>query len=100
MADPEDRDALDAEIVAGMAAELDDAEEILTADFDEDDDEDEQASSIDDLGLPMPVLPVGDARELLRRGELTVVGRLWASTNNAMLCLASLPGGGAGGADL
>ena len=63
--------------------------------FDEDgegDDEDEErGTSLDDLGLPMPVLPEDVALELLTGGELSVVGRLWASTNNALLCLATRP---------
>ena len=100
--DPRDdldaRDALEAEILAGMAAELDEGEAVVTDDELEDDDE--GASSIEDLGLPMPVLSVANALELLHRGVLTVVGRLWASTNNAMLCLATLPGAGEGGAAL
>ena len=102
MGEPDDRDALEAEILAGMAAELEEGGDVLADEDDEDLDEDpdEPGSSIDDLGLPMPVLPVPRALELLERGELSVVGRLWASTNNAMLCLASLPGAGDGGADL
>ena len=108
MPDPEDRDALDAEVLAGMAAEDDEDAFILDAgDLDagdledeSDDDADARSSSIDDLGLPMPVLAVPEALELLTRGELALVGRLWASTNNAMLCLATLPGAGDGGAAL
>jgi hypothetical protein len=96
--DVEARDALEAEILAGMAAEVDEGEEVVTEDdLDEDD---EGASAIEDLGLPMPVLTVATALELLTRGELSIVGRLWASTNNAMLCLASLPGAGEAGAAL
>jgi hypothetical protein len=93
----DDRDALDDEILAEMAAEVDEGEEVVT---DEDVEDDEEASSVDDLGLPMPVLPTELALELLSRGEVTIVGRLWASTNNAMLCLATLPGAGEGGARL
>lgn len=48
-------------------------------------------ASIEELGLPMPVLPVEAALELLQEGELEVVGRLWASTNNAMLALVRRP---------
>ena len=100
MARPDhDRDALDAEVRAEMAAEIDEDDEVLSGD-DLDEDEDEQASSIEDLGLPMPVLAPDDALDLLTQGELTLVGRLWASTNNAMLCIASLPGAGDGGAPL
>ena len=94
---PDDRDALDDEILAEMAAEVDEGEEVVT---DEDVEDDEEASSVDDLGLPMPVLTTELALELLARGDLAVVGRLWASTNNAMLCLATLPGAGEGGAEL
>ncbi len=95
-----DPDALEAEILAEMEAELDEGEEILPTDADGEDDDGEEATSVDDLGLPMPVLPVVVALALLREGELQVVGRLWASSNNAMLCLVSLPGDGAGGDDL
>jgi uncharacterized repeat protein (TIGR03843 family) len=101
MGGPQDRDALEAEILAGMAAELDEGDALADADAeDESEDDDQPGSSIEELGLPMPVLPVPAALELLVRGELSVIGRLWASTNNAMLCLASLPGAGDGGADL
>ncbi len=93
-------DALDAEIQAEMEAEIDEGEEVLPADADGEDDDAEEAASVDDLGLPMPVLPVDVALSLLRDGELHVVGRLWASSNNAMLCLVSRPGGGVGGDDL
>ena len=58
-------------------------DELAEDEDDDDEDEDESASSIEDLGLPMPVLAPGVALELLTRGELTLVGRLWASTNNA-----------------
>jgi uncharacterized repeat protein (TIGR03843 family) len=44
----------------------------------------------DDLDLPMPVLDEAIALDLLTRGELAVVGRLIASTNNALLCTATL----------
>jgi hypothetical protein len=40
----------------------------------------------------MPVLGVDEALALLAGSELELVGRLWASTNNAMLCVAR--GGG------
>ena len=53
---------------------------------------DEQATSVDALGLPMPVLAADEALTLLRDGELELVGRLWASTNNAMLCLGRAAG--------
>jgi len=56
-----------------------------------DDDEDDHSETIDALDLPMPVLPVGLALDLLTNGELSIVGRLWASSNNALLCLATRP---------
>ncbi len=83
-----DLDTLEAEVRAEMAAEIDEGEEVLPADAEGDDDGEEEATSVDALGLPMPVLSVDDALSLLREGELELVGRLWASTNNAMLCVA------------
>lgn len=71
------------------------ADEALEHVDEEDDGEDGNAgledasASVDSLGLPMPVLPVDVALDLLRTGELTVVGRLWASSNNALLCLVT-----------
>ena len=88
----ESPEPLDFEILAELEAEVDEGEGILPADADGDDDGDEEAASVDDLGLPMPVLPVEDALPLLRDGVLELVGRLWASTNNAMLCVVR--GGG------
>ena len=55
------------------------------------DDDDGPTESIDALGLPMPVLAPATAIDLLRSGELSVVGRLWASSNNALLCLVTRP---------
>jgi uncharacterized repeat protein (TIGR03843 family) len=55
-----------------------------------------ETREIDALDLPMPVLPVDDALDLLRHGELEVVGRLYASSNNAMLCLVTRHGPGTG----
>jgi hypothetical protein len=57
-----------------------------------DDTWDEGARSIDDLGLPMPVLPLKTALALLRDGELEIVGRLYVSSNNALLCVARADG--------
>ena len=54
-------------------------------------DEDGPTQSIDALGLPMPVLGPATAIDLLRSGELSIVGRLWASSNNALLCLVTRP---------
>lgn len=51
-------------------------------------DDDDPARDDETLELPMPVLETADALDLLRTGELEIVGRLWASTNNALLCLA------------
>jgi hypothetical protein len=58
-------------------------------DDEEDDGDGHGSSAVDDLGLPMPVLPEDVALELLTDGELSVVGRLYASSNNAMLCLVT-----------
>jgi hypothetical protein len=55
----------------------------------EDDRDEARAEEIGRLNLPMPVIPVDDALALLRGGELDVVGRLYASSNNALLCLAT-----------
>jgi hypothetical protein len=79
-------DELEAEILASMDAETAEGEAVLPAGEDDDSVEDEEeGSSVEDLGLPMPVLEVAEAVSLLRDGELEIVGRLWASTNNAML---------------
>ena len=86
---------LEAEILAEIAAEVDEGEEILPADADGDDDPDEagdETASVEDLGLPMPVLAAEEALALVGQGELELVGRLWASTNNAMLCVARADG--------
>jgi hypothetical protein len=53
---------------------------------------DETENDVEDIsrmGLPMPNLGVDEALTLLRDGALSVVGRLWASSNNAMLCLVT-----------
>lgn len=66
-----------------LAAEL--AEE-LAGEAEEDEDGDGDATaSIESLGLPMPVLSVDDALALLAGGELELIGRLWVSSNNALL---------------
>jgi hypothetical protein len=46
-------------------------------------------TSLDALGLPMPVLPEDVALDLLEHGDLSIVGQLYASSNNAMVCLAT-----------
>ena len=42
-------------------------------------------TSVEELGLPMPVLPEDAALALLASGDLEILGRLWVSSNNAML---------------
>ncbi len=54
-----------------------------------DDGDEDDAQDITGLNLPMPVLAVDEALDLLSHGELEVVGRLYASSNNALLCLAT-----------
>jgi hypothetical protein len=69
---------------AAWAAEL----EREVADELEDEEEVEGASptrTIESLGLPMPVLPSDVALVLLARGALELIGRLWVSSNNALL---------------
>jgi uncharacterized repeat protein (TIGR03843 family) len=66
----------DAAFEAELADELQDEE---TAE------EEATATSIESLGLPMPVLPVDEALALLSGGELELIGRLWVSSNNALL---------------
>jgi uncharacterized repeat protein (TIGR03843 family) len=53
-----------------------------------------QTEEIGALHLPMPVLAVDVAIDLLSTGTLDVVGRLYASSNNALLCVATKPGAG------
>lgn len=77
---------LEAAIRAEMAAEVDEGEEIVPAGDDAGDEAGgREPASIDDLGLPMPVLEAEAALELLRGGALELVGRLWASSNSALL---------------
>ena len=52
--------------------------------------ETEDHVSVEDLGLPMPVLAEDVALELLTGGELRIIGQLWVSSNNAMLGTVSL----------
>jgi hypothetical protein len=78
--DPAPEPALDAEVEAAFEAELADELE------DEAEAEDEAtATTIESLGLPMPVLPVDEALSLLAGGELELIGRLWVSSNSALL---------------
>ena len=51
--------------------------------------DDEPAYSIEDLGLPMPVLPEDAALDLLTGGEMRLIGQLSVSSNNAMLAVVS-----------
>jgi hypothetical protein len=54
----------------------------------EEEDEGEVAAtttSVEELGLPMPVLAEDVALPLLAAGELEILGQLWVSSNNAML---------------
>jgi uncharacterized repeat protein (TIGR03843 family) len=55
-------------------------------------DEDDRRVSVDDLGLPMPVLAEDLALALLTGGELRIIGQLWVSSNNAMLGVVSAGG--------
>lgn len=43
------------------------------------------ATTVESLGLPMPELAEDDALDLLAGGQLELVGRLWVSSNNALL---------------
>jgi hypothetical protein len=69
---PDDETRFEAE----LAEELEDEEEA---------EEEAAATTIDSLGLPMPVLAVDEALALLGGGELELIGRLWVSSNNALL---------------
>jgi hypothetical protein len=72
--------------------EADAADAVEPAGETPDDTGDDDARSIDDLDLPMPVLPIETALALLRNGELEVIGQLYASSNNALLCVARSAG--------
>ena len=67
------------------AAFDDQLDEELSDEAEADQDDDEATASIESLGLPMPVLPVEQAVALLAGGELELIGRLWVSSNNALL---------------
>ncbi len=73
MTDDADEFAFEAE----LADELEDEAEAET--------DDEVGATVESLGLPMPVLPVDEALVLLTSGELELIGRLWVSSNNALL---------------
>jgi uncharacterized repeat protein (TIGR03843 family) len=70
---------------AAEAAFEDELDEELADEAEAEQEDDEATASIDSLGLPMPVLAVGDALALLAGGELELIGRLWVSSNNALL---------------
>ena len=70
--DPSDEAAFEAELADELGDEAE-AEDEATA------------TTIESLGLPMPVLPVDEALALLGGGELELLGRLWVSSNNALL---------------
>jgi hypothetical protein len=92
MDDPADRaeGAIDPIVSAPDAGfdDFDPAVEDPEADPEADPDE-AAATSIDALDLPMPVLPEATALEVLEHGDLSIVGQLYASSNNALLCLAT-----------
>lgn len=71
----EDTLEADAAIEAAIADEL----------ADEEAGDEATATTIESLGLPMPVLPVDEALDLLANGELELIGQLWVSSNNALL---------------
>ena len=72
---------------------MDEGEEVLPADADGDDDGEEEAASVDDLGLPMPVLAVDEALELLASGELRA-RRAGSGRPPTTRCCAWSAGGG------
>ena len=69
-------DAAEAEFEAELAEELEDEDAA---------EEEAVATTVESLGLPMPVLPEEEALALLAGGELELIGRLWVSSNNALL---------------
>ena len=73
MTDEADEFAFDAE----LADELEDEAEAGV--------EEAAGTTVESLGLPMPVLPVDEALALLAGGEIELIGRLWVSSNNALL---------------
>jgi uncharacterized repeat protein (TIGR03843 family) len=70
---------------AAEAAFEDELDEELADEAEAEQEDDAATASIESLGLPMPVLPVDEALALLAGGELDLVGRLWVSSNNALL---------------
>ena len=99
MTDPDPTlDPFDAEVRAEMAAEVDEGDEILDRRRPTRTRTRTSRRARSRTSACRCRCWPSDALDLLTRGELTLVGRLWASTNNAMLCVASLPGAGEGGA--
>jgi hypothetical protein len=92
MDDPADRADGAIDPVAGASdAWLDEGADAGAADVGPDDGDPDESptTSIDALDLPMPVLPEATALEVLEHGDLSIVGQLYASSNNALLCLAT-----------
>ncbi len=79
----ETADAAPPSVPLDEAAFEDELDEELSDEVEAEDDE--ATASIESLGLPMPVLPVDAALALLAGGELELIGRLWVSSNNALL---------------
>jgi uncharacterized repeat protein (TIGR03843 family) len=72
---------------AGEALDGDALEEELAEELSDEEEAEQEATatSIESLGLPMPVLPEDEALALLTGGDLELIGRLWVSSNNALL---------------
>jgi uncharacterized repeat protein (TIGR03843 family) len=77
---------------AAEAAFEDELDEELADEAEAEQDDDAATASIESLGLPMPVLPVDDALALLAGGKLELIGRLWVSSNNALLGMVRADG--------
>src|SRR3974390_162049 len=69
-------DAAEAEFEAELAEELEDEDAAG---------EGAGAPPVASRGRPMPVLPEEEALALLAGGELELIGRLWVSSNSALL---------------
>lgn len=72
--------------IQGRFADADDETEDDLELADADADDDGELLDIGDLDLPTPDLDTAEALELLATGTIEIVGRLLASTNNALLC--------------
>ena len=77
----------EAPVVDAEAEEADAGEDVEVNDG-----ADDGRVSVEDLGLPMPVLAEDLALDLLTGGELRIIGQLWVSSNNAMLGVVSAEG--------